>query len=264
MALDDMPRCAHLGSHNDQTRGAYTLKCQDSGTSAMGAGGRIADALLSQSIQVASYSMGGNVIWSQGVSVRREAVAGVGELSSLTDYEFGRETVRNITSVQHANVYANAYTELFFDSIETYQHMSRMLKSAELKTKYEVFFPGLNQQLKQVAQVVVQQEGRQAERDLFFEAVLYVFEDNEAVIKMIRKGRVPTMRHVSRIHRVALDWLFDRINLVSKIQIRYVDTKHQLADILTKGNYVTNGTIFFICSTSAVSAPLAALRIPAW
>ena len=28
------------------------------------------------------------------------------------------------------------------------------------------------------------------------EALLYVFEDNEAVIKMIMKGRSPTMRHV--------------------------------------------------------------------
>ena len=47
-------------------------------------------------------------------------------------------------------------------------------------------------------------------------AMLYVFEDNEAVIKMIIKGRRPTMRHVSRTHRVALDWLFDRINLDHK------------------------------------------------
>ena len=51
------------------------------------------------------------------------------------------------------------------------------------------------------------------------DALLYVFEDNEAVIKMIIKGRSPTMRHVSRTHRVALD------------------TKNQLADILTKGNF---------------------------
>ena len=43
------------------------------------------------------------------------------------------------------------------------------------------------------------------------EALLYVFEDNEAVIKMIIKGRSLTMRHASRTHRVALDWLFDRI-----------------------------------------------------
>ena len=40
------------------------------------------------------------------------------------------------------------------------------------------------------------------------EALLYVFEDNEAVIKMIMKGKCPTMRHVSRTHRVVLDWLF--------------------------------------------------------
>ena len=69
------------------------------------------------------------------------------------------------------------------------------------------------------------------------EALLYVFEDNEAVIKMIIKGRSPTMRHVSRTHRVALEWLFDRINLDSKIQIKYIDTKNQLADISTKGNF---------------------------
>ena len=45
------------------------------------------------------------------------------------------------------------------------------------------------------------------------------------------------MRHASRTHRVALDWLFDRINLDSKIQIKYIDTKNQLADILTKGSF---------------------------
>ena len=48
---------------------------------------------------------------------------------------------------------------------------------------------------------------------------------NEAVIKMIIKGRSPTMRHVSRTHRVALDWLFDRINLDPKnSKIRHIDT----------------------------------------
>ena len=38
-------------------------------------------------------------------------------------------------------------------------------------------------------------------------AVLYIFEDNEAVIEMTVKGRSPTMRHVSRTHRVSLYWL---------------------------------------------------------
>ena len=67
-------------------------------------------------------------------------------------------------------------------------------------------------------------------------AMLYFFEDNEAVIKIIIKGRSPTMRYVSRTHRVALDWLFHRINLDPKFRIKYIDTKHQVADILTKGN----------------------------
>ena len=79
------------------------------------------------------------------------------------------------------------------------------------------------------------------------EALLCVFEDNEAVIKMIIKGRSPTMRHVSRTHRVALGWLCDRINLDPKIQIKYIDIKSQLADILTKGNFTHNEWNHLLC-----------------
>ena len=79
------------------------------------------------------------------------------------------------------------------------------------------------------------------------EALLYVFEGNEAVIKMIIKGRSPTMRHVSRTHRVALDWLFDRINLDPKILIKYIDTKNQLADILTTGNFTHYEWTHLLC-----------------
>ena len=79
------------------------------------------------------------------------------------------------------------------------------------------------------------------------EALLYVFEDNEAAIKTIINGRSPTMRHVSRTHRVALDWLLDRINLDPKIQINYIDTKNQLADILTKGNFTRDEWNLLLC-----------------
>ena len=67
------------------------------------------------------------------------------------------------------------------------------------------------------------------------EALLFIFEDKEVVFKMIIKGGSPTMRHVSRTHRFALDWLFDRINVDPKIQIKYI--KNQLADMFTKGNF---------------------------
>ena len=48
-------------------------------------------------------------------------------------------------------------------------------------------------------------------------------------------------------HRVALDWLFDRINLDSKIQIKYSDTKNQLADVLTKGNFTRDEWNHLLC-----------------
>ena len=71
-----------------------------------------------------------------------------------------------------------------------------------------------------------------------------LIQDNEVLIKMVVKGRSPTMRHVSRTHRVALDWLFDRTNLDPKIQIKYIDTKNQLADILQRGiSHAMNGII---------------------
>ena len=102
-------------------------------------------------------------------------------------------------------------------------------------------------------------------RNSWSSAMFYVFEDNEAVIKMIMKGRRPTMRHVSRTHKVALDWLFDRINLDPKIQIRYLTPNTKSQTSWPKGiSHVMSGRIFFICSISAIPAPLAVPRISAW
>ena len=66
---------------------------------------------------------------------------------------------------------------------------------------------------------------------------LVIFEDNESVIKMVVKGRSPAMGHVSRTHRVDLDWLYERCRVDSSIRIRFVPTKSQLADLLTKGSF---------------------------
>ena len=71
------------------------------------------------------------------------------------------------------------------------------------------------------------------------EARSHLFEDNEAVIKMIIKGRSATMKHFSRTHRITFDWLFDRINLNSKIHIKYIDIKKQLAVIFNKRKFHT-------------------------
>ena len=82
------------------------------------------------------------------------------------------------------------------------------------------------------------------------ESQLYIFEDNEAVIEMI-KGGSPTMRHVSKtrvgLRTKALRWRQScELRLIGrstesiwtpKIQIKYVDTKNQLADMPTKENF---------------------------
>jgi len=64
-----------------------------------------------------------------------------------------------------------------------------------------------------------------------------IFEDNDAVIKQCIKGLSPAMRHVARTHRVDLDWLWERIREDPGVNIRYVGTKEQIADIFTKGSF---------------------------
>ena len=85
--------------------------------------------------------------------------------------------------------------------------------------------------------------------------MLRIFEDDEAVIKMIIKGRSPTMRHVSPTHRVALDWLFHRINLDTKIKSDMLTPKTTSQTYWQRAiSHVMSGIIFSICSVSAFSA----------
>ena len=51
----------------------------------------------------------------------------------------------------------------------------------------------------------------------------------------------PTMRRVSRTHRVDLDRLYDCINLDPEIPIKYVNTTQQLTDILEEGSFQETG-----------------------
>ena len=45
------------------------------------------------------------------------------------------------------------------------------------------------------------------------------------------------MRHVTRTMRIDIDWLFERIKTDKGIFLKYVNTKEQLADVLTKGSF---------------------------
>ena len=70
-------------------------------------------------------------------------------------------------------------------------------------------------------------------------ARLVLLEDNEAVIKMTIKQRSPTLAYITRTHRVSQDWMFERIEIDPAISIKYVNTKEQIADMMTKGVFTT-------------------------
>ena len=59
-------------------------------------------------------------------------------------------------------------------------------------------------------------------------------QDNEAVINMTIKGRSPALRHVTRTHRVDLDWLFERINSDPAMRIRFTSFFYvsEMADVM--------------------------------
>ena len=72
---------------------------------------------------------------------------------------------------------------------------------------------------------------------------LVMCEDNDAVIKMLRKGRAPMMAHVARTHRVNLDWLLERSYTDPNVYCRYVDTKmHPLKHATAPNQRVAEAT----------------------
>ena len=82
------------------------------------------------------------------------------------------------------------------------------------------------------------------------------FEDNEAVIKMIIKGKSPTMRHVSRSHRVALDRLFIESIWTPRSKSSTSTPKTNSQTYWPRETpHVMNGIMFCVCSTSAISVP---------
>ena len=76
--------------------------------------------------------------------------------------------------------------------------------------------------------------------DVDYRTTLMLLEDNDAVIKIIIKGRSPQLRHIARTHRIDVDWLNERIREDPAIKLRYVNTKQQMADILTKGSFAAS------------------------
>ena len=80
------------------------------------------------------------------------------------------------------------------------------------------------------------------------EALLNVFEDNEAVIKMIIKGRSPTMRHVSEpTELLPIGCSIESIWTHKSKSNMSTPKTNQLADILTKGNFTRDEWNHLLC-----------------
>ncbi|WP_288993063.1 polyprotein of Ty1/Copia retrotransposon, partial [uncultured Marinobacter sp.] len=71
------------------------------------------------------------------------------------------------------------------------------------------------------------------ERLLPGDVSLTVHEDNQAMIRVCHTGRNPTMRYLSRVHRISIAWLYERFG-AENIHLCYTDTKLMAADIYTK------------------------------
>eukprot|EP00969_Alexandrium_andersonii_P291594 12888180-Alexandrium_andersonii.AAC.1 len=64
---------------------------------------------------------------------------------------------------------------------------------------------------------------------------LYVHEDHQAMLQILRAGRNPTMRYLHRTHRVSVQWLHEQLGpSIASVDIRYEDTADMCADIYTK------------------------------
>jgi hypothetical protein len=94
-------------------------------------------------------------------------------------------------------------------------------------------------------------------------AKLLILEDNEAVIKITIQGRSPSLRYVGRTHRVVLDFVSECFRNDTGIAIRFVGTKNQMADLLTKGSFTGPqwSTLVELIQLGAPEPPLANLLV---
>ena len=60
-------------------------------------------------------------------------------------------------------------------------------------------------------------------------------EDNQAMINVVKSGRNPSMRHLSRTHGIPIDWLHERLkDHKDPVEIVYRESEEMAADIYTK------------------------------
>jgi len=159
--------CTGLYSHSHQTTAAHTLQCQTAGAAPRGAGGRVADQLAASGYATTSFSLAGSAVWSQGFNTSREIVDPKKGAIRFNQYNVWADSIANITSQKHGNIYCEEYNQAFAEAIESSEELGTVLDDVSLETDYQAD-SALSRQLHQVARLIKSREARGAERDIFY------------------------------------------------------------------------------------------------
>eukprot|EP00931_Biecheleriopsis_adriatica_P057277 TRINITY_DN3397_c0_g1_i3.p1 TRINITY_DN3397_c0_g1~~TRINITY_DN3397_c0_g1_i3.p1 ORF type:complete len:2330 (-),score=299.84 TRINITY_DN3397_c0_g1_i3:580-7488(-) len=163
--------CPGNFGHSGMQHASQTLVCQMGGALSHGGGGRMADALTEAGIgSVSSFSLRGNVPWSQGLDTQRRVISGTRVDSEDGDYWPGnvQRIIDNITIMDFSTVYAKEYVNQIDASFHASQTTAEVLRDAGNVLQLPNANYGAIPQLRQVATLIGARSTRQAERDFFF------------------------------------------------------------------------------------------------
>jgi len=161
--------CPGNFGHSTMQHASQTLVCQMGTSLTNGGGGRMADALLQAGTgMVSSFSLTGNVPWSQGINTKRNVISGNNAQEDDKPYRPGnvQRIIDNLTTIEFSTVYAKEYVNQFDDAVST-KFVTEILQNAGNVLELPAANYGGIGSLKQVATLIGANEARQAERDFF-------------------------------------------------------------------------------------------------
>jgi len=166
--LDQTQRCNAQYSHSDAQMGAKTLQCQTPDALSIGVGGRIADALSQQGLEVASFSVAGMSKWSQGEDTGVDIVDRYKGYARFREHGRWQNEIANLTSQSFGNIYFEEYAKEFQNAINVSETLGEVFDNSELQTPFPRHKSSLSDQLRQVARLISTRSQRKVNRDFFF------------------------------------------------------------------------------------------------
>merc|ERR1712070_710905 len=129
----------------------------------------MADELAKKGMKTSSFSVHGTAAWSQGEDTNTDILDRTKGAVRFNSYDIWKDTIDNITSQKHGNVYCDSYAEAMADAIASSESLGDFLANVS-RPSLESYKTDtvLQQQLHQVSRIIATREERKAERDFFF------------------------------------------------------------------------------------------------